>query len=132
MEVYAGDDTNIDFYLVGYWSNPPGTYAETAGVSFQHTNAGNWQDQDLSSYGVAANAVVTLVMANSSSNSEERMGVRELGSSIDRYIQLHEAESGGADMMTFHVTADAGSNIQSYSGSTGSAFRHRLVGWWER
>jgi hypothetical protein len=28
IEVYAEYDSDIDFYLVGYWSTPPGTYTE--------------------------------------------------------------------------------------------------------
>ena len=59
------------------------------------------------------------------------MGVRENGSTFERKIELHESESGGADVFTMHVKADENSIIECYlENYTIGAFY--LVGWWEK
>ncbi len=58
------------------------------------------------------------------------MGVRAVGSSLDRYINLHEPESGGEDVVTLHVKADASSRIQWYHSRPADAHRFYLMGWW--
>ncbi len=58
------------------------------------------------------------------------MGVRSVGSSLDRYIELHEPESGGEDVVTMHVKADASSRIQWYHSRPSDPHRFHLMGWW--
>ena len=58
IEVYAENDTNIDFYLLGSWSIPPGTFTETFTDIGSPSDDATWEDKDLSGFGVPADAVV--------------------------------------------------------------------------
>ena len=69
-------------------------------------------------------------MANRATSSENRQGLRAVGSTKDRWIDLHEAESGGADIATMHVRVDGLSQIQWYHEDVSDAHSFYLVGWW--
>ena len=58
------------------------------------------------------------------------MGLRAVGSSEDRRLDLHEPEGGGADLASIHVNTDGSASIQSYSESSGTSTRFAPVGWW--
>ena len=90
-----------------------------------------WVDKDLSSYGVPPFAVCEIVLMNTGNGEPCFLGVRENGSTLERKIELHESESGGADVFTMHVKADENSIIECYlENYTIGAFY--LVGWWEK
>ncbi len=79
IQVYSQVDGNIAFCLVGYWSTPPGTYNEAADALGSASSDQTWQDADLSGFGVPANAIVQIVMANAFATSKNRQGLREKG-----------------------------------------------------
>ncbi len=85
---------------------------------------------NLSGAGVPADSVVNVMMVNRNGSAERWMGLRAVGSSLNRRLDLHEAESGGADLASMHVQVDAGSNIQSYSEGGSGATQFAPVGWW--
>ncbi len=58
------------------------------------------------------------------------MGVRSVGSRLDRYVNLQEPEGGGEDLVTMHVKADANSRIQWYHSRPADPHRFHLMGWW--
>ncbi|MGI9258462.1 MAG: LamG domain-containing protein, partial [Gammaproteobacteria bacterium] len=131
VEVYAEANSVVDFHLVGYWSTPPGTYAETGGVHGQATVSASWETTDLSSFGVPANSIAQFVLSNERDANENSMRVRATGSTINtRGLDLHEAESGGGDLGTIHVKVDGSSQIQwaAEFGATDSYFYP--IGWW--
>ncbi|MCD4695705.1 MAG: hypothetical protein K8S16_05630 [Bacteroidales bacterium] len=90
-----------------------------------------WLDRDLSNYGVPPFAVCEIVMVNNANGTPCFMGVRENGSSLERKIELHESESGGADAFTMHVKADENSIIEYYVQIYPDGYFY-LVGWWEK
>ena len=49
IEVYAQNNTSIDFYLVGYWSAAPGAFTETFSDIGSPGSDGSWDPKDLSS-----------------------------------------------------------------------------------
>jgi hypothetical protein len=73
---------------------------------------GGWNLIDLTSFGVPANAVCVILVDNSRSNRQNRIGVRSVGSSTNRDINLVEAESGGRSNATFIVQSNANSSIE--------------------
>ena len=75
-----------------------------------------WTSIDLSSYGVPDNAVVSILLVNSNAEFPITVGVREVGSSLARYVDLHEAEGGGSTSIVMHVQADSSGSIQYYTG----------------
>jgi hypothetical protein len=58
------------------------------------------------------------------------MGVREMGSSLNRLLDLQEAEAGGSDLATLHVNVDASSQVQWYSESGTTDRFFYPIGWW--
>lgn len=131
VEIYAQNDSDIEFYVAGYWSVPPGDYVSTRTSGFDPSSpSATWTDWDLSSLGVPASAVVQIAMVNNSSSQETRLGVRATTSTLDRTIQLHEAESGGGDVVVVHVQADDSSTIQWYDESASQDHEFVILGWW--
>ena len=130
-QVFAETDASIDFYLVGYWTTPPGTYTETGGVSGQVSVASTWEQADLSGFGVPPGSIAQFVITNDSDTSENYMGLRQTGSSlVNRMLDLQEAESGGTDTASMQVNVDGSSQVEWYSQS--GAFERFFfpVGWW--
>lgn len=130
VEVYTESNSNMDFTLVGYWSVPPGTFTEKSGQTGKPSSTSSWENKDLSSYGIPVNAVAHVILRNLAPSNERMMGVRATGSSLARTIDLHEAESGGADMVGLHVTVDSSGNIQWFS----EAINNQIIvfgGYWE-
>jgi hypothetical protein len=84
---------------------------------------------------VPAEAVVQVAMANRSEVEENHMGLRENGSSLQRTIDLQEAEGVGpsvrGDIATIHVNADENSTIEWYHEDVSDNHEYRLLGYWE-
>ncbi|MCK4405049.1 MAG: hypothetical protein KAV43_00900, partial [Hadesarchaea archaeon] len=130
IEVYAGTNTDIDFYLVGYWSTAPGTYTEKFDDFAPPSLDLTWEDVDLSAYGVPGNAIAEVVLAIHAKGYEEEMGVRANGSTLDRWLVLHEAEPAGQDIGRMHVTADENSIIEFIHGDVSDIHHFYLIGYW--
>ncbi|MGI9234047.1 MAG: hypothetical protein ACR2RD_10490, partial [Woeseiaceae bacterium] len=130
IEVYAENNGQIEFKVVGAWSTPPGTYHEASVDLGTATSDSTWETVALSGHGVPGNAVVQITISNRATATESLQGVRTVGSALDRRIDLHEAESGGEDLATMHVQADGSSQIQWYHEDVSDAHRFYLVGWW--
>ena len=130
IEVFAESNADIDFYVLGYWSSPPGSYTELGGSSGQVSTDAAWKTTEVSGFGIPAEAVVQFVIANDSDNSKNKLGLREYESSRVRLIELQEAESGGSDLGSMHVNVDDESRLEWYaqSGDTDNFFYP--VGWW--
>lgn len=131
IEVYAETDANIDFYLVGYWSEPPGAYTEPYADIGSPTTDGTWEDIDLSSMGVPDDAVVEIASANEEVGQAAVMGVRPNGSTVDRLPRLNEAEDGGAEFVRMHAQADATATIEFRHDDVSDAHTFRLLGYWD-
>jgi hypothetical protein len=131
IEIYAESTSNVGFYLIGYWTTPPGTYTEKWVNIGMPSSDSTWQDKDLSSYGIPANAVVEMILGNVDTGEENWIGVRENGSSRNRLFELHEAEGGGKDLGRMHVTADDNSIIEWYYEDISDGGRFYIAGYWE-
>jgi hypothetical protein len=100
-------------------------------ISFEATGTG-WQDYDIyTNDAVPKGAVASILLINEQANAEQNLGVRTDGSSLDRYVDVHEAEQGGVTGYTMDVLVDATSGyIETYCESTtGSIFY--VTGYWE-
>lgn len=124
IECYAEESDDIDYYLLGYFEGCDFT------ERFDDVPQGsaNWNvDMDLSGYGVPANAVVQMHLANVNEDFSRLVGVREKGSGNDRAIDIDEAEDGGTCGISFFVKVDANSIILFRAQSVLSKFY--LLGW---
>ncbi len=130
IEVYAEDDLDVDFYLVGYWSPAPRAYREKF-VDIGSPSASNtWQDVDLSSFNVPKYSVVELALANGVVGAEHQMGVRANGSSLLRILDLHQAKDGGGDFGRMHVTSDVGAVIEFNHEQITDPHNFFMTGYW--
>ena len=129
-EVYAASDADIDFYVLGYWSDPPGTFVETGGVSGQVSTLLTWEANDLSTFGVPADSVAQFITSNESGGADVEIGVRQTGSSLNRLFNLQEAEGGRSDLATMHVNVDASSRVEWYAQYGGGLRFFYPIGWW--
>ncbi len=71
---------------------------------------GELRSHNLGGYGVGADEVAEIVMVNTDTANEREAGVRTNGSSLERRLDLHEADSGGVDVATMFVHADLTAN----------------------
>ncbi len=127
IEVYAQDNTDVDFVLIGYLEGC--SFTET--FDFLGATPHVWTDLDLSSYGVPANAVVQLLLSVRSSSSWHYVGIRENGSSVIRTIALDEAEGAiiGSSTLSMLAKADGSSIIEWRGGTSMVNDFHYLLGW---
>ena len=130
IEVYAEDDLSIDFYLVGYWTTPPRAYTQALDTIGTPLASAMWDDADLTTFGVPADAVVEITLANTDPLSPHNMGVRANNTSLARLLDLQEAEEGGADLGRMHVTADGASLIDFYQQDVSAPHTFYLTGYW--
>jgi hypothetical protein len=80
-----------------------------------------WQDYDIySTLGIPKGSVCQILMLNASGSATAEMGVRTKGSALDRYITMHEAESGGSSSFALDVQVDGNGVIQTYCSTTNS------------
>jgi hypothetical protein len=131
IEVYTANKDVTTFVLVGYWDTPPGTYVEAATDLGPAGADSTWGDADLSAFGVPALAVAQILIANGEDGGQWLQGLRENGSSLARLLGLHEAEAGGLDVATMHVTADNNSTIERYHQDVSKIHKFYLYGYWQ-
>jgi len=133
IEAYAQDNSDIDFYLAGYWSSPPGTYTEKFNDITIPTSDHTWQDRNLSGapWNVPGNAVAEIVFGNQDTDEEDEMGVRQNGSTLSRYLDIVECEAGGLAAARMHVKADASSIIEVYHEDVSDSHAFYLAGYWQ-
>ena len=99
-------------------------------ASFTTSPASQWNDYDIyTNQGVPKGAIAEIVCCNGAAGTNNTMGVRTYGSSINRYMAINEAEAGGENCCPFLVTVDSSTGkIQLYTTETANYFR--LLGYW--
>ena len=126
IQHYSDKSSRVRFILLGYWTGA--TYVERFDAFKAGANA-SWQSHDLGAYGVGANQIAEIAMSQTSTSIEWLVGTRSAGSILQRRIKLHEAESGGIDMVTLQVASDASSMIEVYA-EANSVVDFHLLGYW--
>jgi hypothetical protein len=111
--------------------NIGGTYTELWSDTFKPTAAAAWETKSLSSYGVPANsAAIIHIYQDEEANVKRDAGVRAVGSSLNRYIPMHEAEADGLVIVSMMVQVDASQNIQIYAETiAANTISFRVIGY---
>jgi len=130
IEVYAQEDTNVDFYVAGYWSAAPQAYTELFTDAGSPSSSGTWEDLDLTASGVPDSAYAEMVLANEVEDPPEQMGVRANGSSLSRFLNIARAEGGGENVARMHVASDTAAAIEFYHSDVTSDNSFFVVGYW--
>jgi len=135
IEVYAEDKDDIDFYLVGYWSNPPGDYVELDATDIGlNATERSWNVDSLIPYGVPANSVAEMIVANTDYTNDQLVGVRESGSNLERFEPFAETNEAGGVYMglcgdRMQVNTLDGS-IESYHFRPSGYYYYGVFGYW--
>jgi hypothetical protein len=75
--------------------------------------------------------VAQIAMENQYALDENHLGLREKGASLDRTLELQEAENGGGDIATAHVNVDENAMIEWYHEDVSESHEFRLLGYWQ-
>jgi hypothetical protein len=126
IECYVGSYTLCTFYIVGYW----------IGVSFTDVNQivqnslTGWRDMDwYTSYGCPKGRVYDVILANAAASADRAVGVRTDGSTLERRMDYHEAESGGESQWNVFVKTDASTGIVEFYAENTADCRGYITGW---
>ena len=133
IDVYAEDANDVAFTLVGYWSDPPGTFTEMITDVGGPTADNTWEDKDLSSY-LPADVVTAseFVLSHGHATTAALMGVREDGSSIDtRNPTMDSADGGGRDLLRMHVRSSNEIVEVLFQNLALTPFEFYMTGYWE-
>lgn len=98
LELYAEDITNIDVYLVGYYTNDAVFFTNAVNKSL--TTTGAWTDINISSDTGADTAIGAIFEVKDSGSSSDYYGLRKNGSTDDRRAKAangHSAAVVGVD-----------------------------------
>ena len=108
-----------------------GSYTELWSDTFKPTAASTWETKNLGSYGVPPNSVAIIhIYQDESANVKRDAGVRAVGSSLNRYVPMHEAEAGGLVIVSMMVQVDANQNIEIYAETVGAnTISFRVIGY---
>jgi len=133
VEVYAEDANDVAFTLVGYWSDPPGTFTESFTDVGGPTTDNTWEDKDLSSYLPADVVTVSeFVLSHGHLTTAVVMGLREDGSAIDtRNPTMDSADGGGRDLLRMHVRSSNETVEVYFQNLALTPFEFYLTGYWE-
>ena len=76
--------------------------------------------------------IKTVIIAheNDTLSAEKTVGARAVGSTLDRFVNLQEAEAGGSDLTTMHAHVDTNTEVEWYSESGTSGVFFYPVGAW--
>ena len=96
IDIYAGDTTECLFYLLGYFTTPPGDYTEQF-ILFDAPDPPDWdwQTLDVGASGVPSNTAAQFVVGNLINGDQNKLGLRETSSSLERVLDLDESETDG-------------------------------------
>lgn len=115
IETYSENTTNVEFTILGYWIPGSCDFVEVSIPAITVTNNATWENQDLSSVGITDGDIVEIHFYNTATSSELEGGAREVGSTLDRRVDIHEAEGGGRDWAGMLVKASGSDGtIQVY------------------
>lgn len=141
IQIYAEYNTDVDFYLVGYWSSPPGDYTELTndigspdGNGGSDPSTGTWYGKSLAPFNVPANSVGEFIVANGAESYENWIGIRESGTSLARALQLHEIDlpSGyGIDVCRLNSIVNAQSGVELFFEDISRSHQFNIFGYWD-
>jgi hypothetical protein len=108
IELFGGDTGETYYIPLGYYG---------VGITYTETFFGksptvqSWTQFDLGKN----NVVYEIICKNlSGGDTAENVGVREVGSSLDRYMDIHEAEPAQGNHYTSYAQSDDSGNVEFY------------------
>lgn len=113
IQIYAENTSSISFRVIGAWRGA--TYQEKMD-SFISSTSLSWSNYDLGSD--YEDTIAEIVISNTHTTLAHSGGIRQVGSSFDRYEQITKG-SASPDYMTMHVNTDGpDGRIQLYASNS--------------
>lgn len=99
------------FYIVGYWTGID--FTETwIDLNVVKADESTWVDRDVfTSSSIPKGSVCLASLVNRAAGYEYNIGVRTDGSSLTRYVSIHEAEGGGVNAVSMFVKSSVADGI---------------------
>lgn len=128
IKIYKSGTTTRVYMYINAWikiyesTSLPKTFVELAplAVSKSQSSADNWEDWNLSSSIPAGGYAVEILIY---ANTDEEAGVRQKGSSIDRWVSSNTGQSH-----TITTLLDSNRYVETYHSSTSTRFW--VTGYW--
>jgi len=136
IEVYAGNNDEIDFHVVGYWDQPPGEYTELMEVITPDATNDQWKDLDITAYSVPSGSVAEIALGNKHWSENNSVGIKEYGSTLpDRKISWPQTDDDGSAYNgicggRWQANVVSG-NIQTYHDETSANSYFAAIGYWD-
>jgi len=104
---YWDSNTVQTYYIVGYWTGVTFTEKWITLSLDSKDNESVWYEKNLfTSDSIPKGSVCLFSLCNEADGNEYNCGVRTEGSSLTRYIQIHEAEGGGVNVCSMFAKTD--------------------------
>jgi len=134
IQYYADSTSLVTFRILGYWTD--GVFVERFDTTDAIATNDAWTNWDLNTYGLTQGDVAEIIMVNNNNGADFLAGVRTDGSSFNRYINIHEPESGGDTYATMFVKATTSTaRVEAYSDDygpgTGTDIDFIVAGYWD-
>lgn len=127
VEYYVSSGTYASFYLMGWFST---NMDYVSSIQTGSVTATGWTDWDVTSYLDVDGRVCDIYCANASTNTEFDFGARQNGSSLSRYITVHESESNGYNGFALPAGTDTSGILELYA-SDSSSENFRYLGYYK-
>lgn len=135
IEIYSQSVSNVDFILLGYWSQPPMVEFIETNIDIGEPDANDiWILQDLSAFlpaDINTRSVLEVAIGNGESVVGQRLGIRQSGTTIERFLSLHEAEAGGFDFVRMHTNLDGNKSIEFLEQNEFNNSDFIIAGYWQ-
>lgn len=123
IQTYTSSTSNANFLLMGYWD--AGEYVDTFN-SFVPLSGGAWE---LATLSVPGEGLSEIVITNDSTSSAQTLGVRQVGSALERKLIIRRAISSGDQSTTLIVKTDTNNNVEVFTGATGNVTFYEMGHW---
>jgi len=130
IQVYSESASDVSFTLMGYWSTPPGDYNEMFS-DITATESSSWHQKD---FGISQSSIVEVALENWDAGTENKMGVREIGSSYDRNWEIRETDlplDNSAKIVRAFVNISSCTYAEIYHETYTNPHHFRVLGYWD-
>ncbi len=115
--------------LIGYWINPDNSYFHKRSTWTAGGDVNVWTVRDLTAQGTSGtpdNALVEIVAHTLTGPA--RIGVRPVGSNLNRFVDIHSGSGVTASTVTFIVNTNDNAEVEFYGSVSDASFS--LMGHW--
>ena len=129
LETRIGSLPVDQVHLIGYWINPDNSYFHKRSTWTAGGDVNAWTVKDLTLQGTSGtpgNALVEIVAHTLTAPA--RIGIRPVGSDLERFVDIHSGSGLTASTVTFIVNANENAEVEFYGSVADASFS--ILGHW--